>query len=742
MKVQIQKKENSYEVSHIRSSIKRDLNRENTAKISIVRDEVDFELEESKDEVQLLDGSTKIFGGLLEDIDRRDGFIQLFVESFERYARDSKPVENSYSFDGDTDKNIIIETLKKVDTLAHGDSESRNFINQVHSINNVDSEIQKSFSNVSPAKVIRKVRDITGGELKYTPDKKLIYKNEFGSDKTGTVISPRKKNISNINIQRRGGDDHATHIRMIGGGADGQDRTVVDIEAQNFNEATDREIWTSETDISITSESTLERKGRQIIEEKYNATIDVTAIVRNIDINLGDRFTINYPQKGIEEQEFRAVEFDEIFDNKGHRYNITFSNVSQNRKLVDEKIQQKIERGSREGKSKLGIEVYEQLSDAPKEEGLYYIKGPDPEEWLRNNYKIWHKRYPAFRNFYFDNIYDKYNEVYFKEVYREIYEDGFYPDQFVEKIFRNFLSTNLSNYSDDDGQPFFSSPSAVGLSYYSFYYQKNYEEFEERYLLDRIDIRRGNINQLPSFYQEDDGQSGESLRGIYRWDPWDNEFKRGGNQDIAELQDLDIRGRNITNNGSIVYDGENDQLGPGLIKEAVDDIKPLEHGNTIDSPPNAHHQSPSVSIGTLTCDPERAPDYIEYVSVDEFKPKYIEFYATFIDDEVGDAASAEYNSNEDMRDIVTGHSYGYGTGSEDTDQFYHMTMSSPGLQQANKSAVDYGSVCKISYEDHIGSGASNTEEVELEIYSIYNNGFRVVWTENDRSTGITYRAYR
>lgn len=616
MRVQIQKEGFSFSVDHIRSEVKRDLNKENVARVSVVRGDVQGEIEEGQDELKIKDGDgNNVFGGVIEDVDKQDALTEFFVESFERYARDAEPVPAGFGFDDATDEEIIVEALKEVDRLKHGDSEDEDLIRQVHDINTTDDNLEITYHHTSPARIIRKMRDITGGEVLYRPDKSILYTDELGSDKSDTTISPRRRNVSDISVRRRGGEETATHLRMLGAG-NGETQAVAEVVADQYDPENDIEKWTTETDSSISNTNTLAKEGRRIIEEKYEVTVDVNTVVRGVDVNLGDYFTIDYPEEDIENRVMRAVEVNEIHDREGHRYEATFSNVHQDRQSKDEEISERVEQASREEDQIVGLPIYANLSSAPERLGVIYITGED-----------------------------------------------------------------------------------------------------------------------------------EDPQGIYRYDQNDDEFKRGSNSNIAELSDRNLRGNNITDDEITVYNSSNEEVSNEVIPEIqrknlpseIGSIEnyPLKHSEDLDTPPSAHHEPPKVDVGILTSDPDRAPNYIEFVET-EFEPKYIEFHTLFHEAGVGQM----FEEDEDEERIKNGYSHGYGTGDADSDQVVAMQMNSPDVEQANKSYVDNGYVGYIAYEEHQGAGFYETKEVSLQIYSIINDGFRVVWTDNDFQTPVIYKAFK
>ena len=386
MKVLIDHSSGVDRVEHISSEIDRDLNRMNVANIVVLREEVDFPIIEFEDEILLKDddGST-IFSGVISQQNKKDGVIEFNVESFERLAKDAKPLPSSFPFENATDRKIINGVLDELDEI------------DPDTIQNLDNNLTIDFHNVSPGKAIRKIREITKGEIKYTKAKRLKYVSELGYDKTGTVLSPRLKNVSSIQVNTRSKSNKMTHIRMLGAGS-GINQVVAESVADNYDPDAEKERWMTKLDKTINYSNMLKKKGDTIINEKYEVREDIRVVARQpITVNLGDKFTIDYPEEDVNNEQLRAVEVKEIYDSDGERYEAVFSNIEKERDTQVERTRKNMrEQAVEEEFSSFGLPQYVDPNSAPADTGVIYVTGesnsyprgiytynPDEGKWER-----------------------------------------------------------------------------------------------------------------------------------------------------------------------------------------------------------------------------------------------------------------------------------------------------------------------------------------------------------------------
>jgi len=305
-------------------------------------------LEEDDDEVEILDGGERLFGGVLRDVLRGGGEVELVLDSYERYALDGERSAGDLAYENVADTAIYSDAIDDVPQVSAGD------------IDNLDNAVTFVFPYTSPAKRIRTVAESVGAEVFYGPDKTVDVVASLGSDKTesagGTPLSPSEQNISgDFNPERQSGEKTITHLIMLGAGeGPGQIQATVvpsadpydyegDDKYANVRRYTadewadgDRKKWDSRTNKDLTDPDTLGDLGVTLIEEFNGEFIDVEITVEDADVMLGDEFTVRHPGENVD-VDLRAVDVTRIVDNDGRRYETTFSNRRLTRESDDEK---------------------------------------------------------------------------------------------------------------------------------------------------------------------------------------------------------------------------------------------------------------------------------------------------------------------------------------------------------------------------------------------------------------------
>lgn len=113
------------------------------------------------------------FGGIVRDIERQGSdTATVLLDSFERLAREAKPLPARTSFTNVDDSTVIRDAIGRVTGLSDGD------------IDTIKTGLDFTFSHVSPAKQMRIVRNVTKGRLVFNPDGTVDYLETIGEDKT------------------------------------------------------------------------------------------------------------------------------------------------------------------------------------------------------------------------------------------------------------------------------------------------------------------------------------------------------------------------------------------------------------------------------------------------------------------------------------------------------------------------------------------------------------------------------
>lgn len=318
----------------------------------------DVTLEEDIDEVEIIHNGESLFGGILRDVLRGGGEVELVLDSYERYALDAERSAGGLTYDNAPDTTIYSDAIGDVPQLSEG------------TIDNLTNTATFVFPFASPAKRIRTTAESVGAEVLYRPDKTVDVVDSLGSDKTesatGTVLSPAEQNISgDFSPERESGDKRITHLIMLGAGegeaqvqatvvpdndpydyeGDDKYRNVRRYTPENWTDG-DRKSWDARTNKDVTDEDTLGDLGVTLIEEFNAEFLDVEITVEDEDVDLGDEFTIRHPDEQVD-HDLRAVDVTRIVDKEGRRYETTFSNRRLTRQAEQDKQIKDTERYNR-----------------------------------------------------------------------------------------------------------------------------------------------------------------------------------------------------------------------------------------------------------------------------------------------------------------------------------------------------------------------------------------------------------
>lgn len=356
------------DIEHVASEVDKTLNEEYVATVTVIRTEIkDKDIRENEDELFIEENGSDTFGGLIKDIESGNGAtVDIQVESFERYARDTIPTGPEISYNSANDSDIIKDAIDRVDELEPGN------------IQTLNNEISIEFNHSSPARMIRRVRELTGGEVSYNPDKTVDYIEEIGSNRTNITLSPNNQNITNISVRRMGGDSNITHLRMLGSGS-GSNQLVAEVVSEDYEEG-ERKIWDTYTDSSVDDTTTLRSEGESRMKEMTESQIDIDATIRGPDINIGDRFTITYEPENIFQEQLRTAEVVEKVDFNGRRYDCSFSTRALTRETEDQKLHKDVQKTNRESGAEAGLPIYASTDTAPQRLGVIFVTGEQDED--------------------------------------------------------------------------------------------------------------------------------------------------------------------------------------------------------------------------------------------------------------------------------------------------------------------------------------------------------------------------
>lgn len=326
---------------------------------------LDAGLQEADDEVYLMDDGVKDEGGLLRDTRTQRAKTKLYMDGFEQYAVDAPRGPTNETLTG-TDKAIVEGAVDDVPQLTKG------------TINQTATDLLIVANYASPARVIRQVRNVAAGEIRYNVDKSVDYVDEVGADKTGTVLSPSRGNFHVLSADKRTGEG-ATHLKCLGmGSGDAQKET--EAIASQYNASDDREVWATYEDTEIIDQSTLDNVCQIVADEMYDGRVQVKGWVYGEAVDVGDKFHVEYPPKNID-RDLSVIKAVRIIDVHGERYKVTLANQRFVEGERDKKIREDVGKYVR-GEIRSGLGQYDDIGNAPAYTGeagyLVWVTGDGP----------------------------------------------------------------------------------------------------------------------------------------------------------------------------------------------------------------------------------------------------------------------------------------------------------------------------------------------------------------------------
>jgi hypothetical protein len=333
----------SNEVAISEARIEEEFGRQDIARVFVVRGRIPEDtVERGSTEMYVLDSASDIndnaiFGGVLKDVIRSGPRTEIIIESFEIYARDAAPTPPDEQFDSVDDSVIVNDAIDNIPQITAGN------------ISTLTSGNSIILSNASQARKLRIVERAANGELRYQPDKTLNYTqgcgpNQCGDDRTDIILSPENEFITEyFTADKRSGEEDVTHIRMLGGG-DGISQIVahiipesdpIDYESdpdyQNVTRYTashwsdgDRKKWEVIPNKDHNNVDMLTNLGLQYAEEYQRPYIEAFTVIEDLDVALGDSFTVQYPEEEID-RVMRVISVQTNINSQGVNYEVDLS---------------------------------------------------------------------------------------------------------------------------------------------------------------------------------------------------------------------------------------------------------------------------------------------------------------------------------------------------------------------------------------------------------------------------------
>ena len=290
----------------------------------------DVTLTEGQDEVYFVEGGVDQWGGLLKDVVRKESQTELVVDSFERLARDARPTDGDNIYENVDDTVPVNDAISDTPGLSAG------------TVDNVESGLSFVFSHSSQAKKMRRVEASGSGELKFNVDKTVDYADSLGADKTGTVLSPSAQNvIGDIEVERKGGSQRVTHLRMLGAG-EGSAQVQTEVTVPNAPTDPEDQVWDTYRDKGLTSEDALQSLGETLIAEMNTEHVNAEVAVLGEDVALGDEFRVTVPKEQLD-RDMRVVELKTVVDKEGRRHMAKLSTRQKTEASEESKRRQDVE---------------------------------------------------------------------------------------------------------------------------------------------------------------------------------------------------------------------------------------------------------------------------------------------------------------------------------------------------------------------------------------------------------------
>lgn len=316
-------------------------------------------LQKQDDEVYWDTSGSAHRGGILRDIRRGgDGKARLIIDGFEQYGIDAARSPANDIRTG-TDKELVEQAINDVTALSIGSTEQ------------TASGLTITAHNASPARVIRQVRNAAGGEIQYNVDKSVDYVDSLGADKTGTLLAPRRRNVTDFTINEKGGGRGGNHVKCLGAGS-GDAQLDTTATASQFS-GSDRTIWATYEDVEIVEQSTLDNVCQIVADEMYGGRTEVELLANGVTPELGDQYHVEKPEDDLD-ADLYVVKVVEIEDVQGRRYKLTLSDQRFLDGDLERDIRENVERYVR-AETRSGLGEYDDIGNAPalQDQGGYLV---------------------------------------------------------------------------------------------------------------------------------------------------------------------------------------------------------------------------------------------------------------------------------------------------------------------------------------------------------------------------------
>jgi len=326
------------EIGLTEAIIEKEFGRQDIARVFVIRGSIsESDIERGETEMFVVDDTNTpdanaFFGGVLKELIRSGPRTEIVIESFELFARDASPLPPDKEFDSADDSAIVQDAIDGVPQLSAGTVETLATDNSI------------ILPNVSRAKQLRLVESASAGEVIYNADKTVDFTDDVGSDRTNITLSPDNDFITEYFVgDKRSGEKDSTHIRMLGGGdgvaqivshiipasdpfdyeADPDFRNVTRYSASHWQPG-DREKWGVIPNKDHNNTDMLTNLGLEYAEEFQEPYIEANTVIEDLEVELGDRFSVVYPEEEID-RVLRVVKLSRNIDSTGTNFEVDLS---------------------------------------------------------------------------------------------------------------------------------------------------------------------------------------------------------------------------------------------------------------------------------------------------------------------------------------------------------------------------------------------------------------------------------
>ncbi|WP_137288623.1 hypothetical protein [Natronorubrum halophilum] len=252
------------------------------------------------------------FSGRFDDDKRGDGTVTVSIAGYERDSKDAQPTGANVVYQNVTDSSVVGDLLDLVPTLEAGTVET------------LATNLSMSFSYAEPSKANRDTAEATGAELRYNYDQTVDYVDRRGSDRPEVVLSPESQTIVGSLEITEDAREEVTHIRGFGAQS-GPDQVTAEAVADSYDGG--KQIWRKYENKDIQETSRLQRIIDQMVDE-YDGEprhLEVKASVAGVDVDVGDRVTVQIPREGID-RTLRVMKRRSILGTAGAVLELVLSN--------------------------------------------------------------------------------------------------------------------------------------------------------------------------------------------------------------------------------------------------------------------------------------------------------------------------------------------------------------------------------------------------------------------------------